>query len=1105
MTSGGQGCFQAVAPKLTYEPADRPHDTFLLPLLVRASTYDRAAGFFSSTSLALAADGLEHFTSAGGRIRLLVNHQLAEDDVAAVQRGLELRDLLGPQLEKVSLAAGADGEPGMPARLRLLCTLVALSQLDLKVAVAAERDGTPMPAAAAPGIHHAKFGVLTDRCDPPCQVAFNGSNNESASGWGLNYETFHVYPSWLPDVWRFYGIDTVERFARHWDGPTPQGWAVVELTQAVRDNLIASADPHLARQALEEQGRDDEIEEVVERILAARGDTPGAAEPLSDVAPVLDAPRRLSGVGVGTPTVGPWPHQHDVARKVAGNWPCSRLFSDEVGLGKTIEIGLVLRELLTSGQVERVLLLVPASVVWQWQSELWEKFTLAVPVLDGRRLEWPKHACPGGDKEQRLTGERWDAADVMLASSHLARRGQEQPKLTDRRWDLVVVDEAHHARRRGTKGDEPNALLRLLRRMKAADCWQGVLLATATPMQMHPHEAYDLLALCDLPGPAEGHEGQPSWRDAGADGFEHYYAQLGIEDPEQRDWRHLRALARSHAVAFPGHNPQLAQAVERQAAEGVFSRSTAKKIIDFADTISERPYRRFGPAELAWLDAWLREHTPTRALTHRNTRHLLRAYQDNGLIDTDVVIPRRAVRDMRIDFDAHEQQLYDRIETWIRERYAASQQAAARGDRRAHALGFIMTVYRRRLTSSFAAIELSLQRRRDALAAKQQGLFDLSALLDTDDRAALDDVPDELVSILDTTGAVDSEVAEGLLDATGEELSELDDFLAALRDRPAYDQKLQRLVDDLRFQLGQPKPDGTPRQAIIFTQFTDTMDALRGQLVQLWGDQVACYSGRGGQRYDPDTARWVPVDKGQLKQDFAEDRYRLLLGTDAMSEGLNLQSSDLLYNLDLPWNFMRVEQRIGRADRIGGHPIVTVVNMLISGTVEERIYSGISEDFADFEAIVGSAQPVLSQTEDAIREAALAPGPDRDALLRQQAQDLVDAARDAENAPVNLDTFQPDIERDTWRPAAPLPGETDEGTPWPDRLREALTDHPVLGQRFASRGDGTWTYEDPHGTHWHITFDPKLADASGGAIGLFVWGHPAFPHLQSEASPRDYT
>jgi SNF2 family DNA or RNA helicase len=254
------------------------------------------------------------------------------------------------------------------------------------------------------------------------------------------------------------------------------------------------------------QGREAEADAVVGRILAARGEVE-QTDPLAEIRELLTAPARLPGVGLGTAVVDPWPHQSDVARKVAGAWPCSRMFSDEVGLGKTIEVGLVVRELLVSGRARRVLLLVPASVLWQWQGELWEKFTVAVPVLDGRRLVWPEGSRPDAEGEQPVVGNRWDAADVMLASSHLARRRQERAHLVEREWDLVMVDEAHHARRRGSKAtkDDPNALMRLLRDMRRSGSWQGVLLVTATPMQMHPHEAYDLLDVLGLPArPRQG-------------------------------------------------------------------------------------------------------------------------------------------------------------------------------------------------------------------------------------------------------------------------------------------------------------------------------------------------------------------------------------------------------------------------------------------------------------------------------------------------------------------------------------------------------------------------------------------------------------------------
>jgi hypothetical protein len=90
-------------------------------------------------------------------------------------------------------------------------------------------------------------------------------------------------------------------------------------------------------------------------------------------------------------------------------------------------------------------------------------------------------------------------------------------------------------------------------------------------------------------------------------------------------------------------------------------------------------------------------------------------------------------------------------------------------------------------------------------------------------------------------------------------------------------------------------------------------------------------------------------------------------------------------------------------------------------------------------------------------------------------------------------TFQ--HETNAWRPATRLDGETDGGVDWLDRLREALTTHPIIGDRFEPLGDGLYRYEDEHGLRWRVTFDRKTADASGGQIGLLVWRHPAITNL----------
>ena len=117
------------------------------------------------------------------------------------------------------------------------------------------------------------------------------------------------------------------------------------------------------------------------------------------------APRRGDYTAVGTAQVEPLPHQARLIYRVVASYPRGYLFADEVGLGKTIEAGLVLRELLLSGKAHKVLVLVPASVIRQWQEELHEKISLDVPRYTGNGFE-DRHGNPVEVAAARTPGLR---------------------------------------------------------------------------------------------------------------------------------------------------------------------------------------------------------------------------------------------------------------------------------------------------------------------------------------------------------------------------------------------------------------------------------------------------------------------------------------------------------------------------------------------------------------------------------------------------------------------------------------------------------------------------------------------------------------------------
>ncbi|NLX96657.1 MAG: DEAD/DEAH box helicase family protein [Rhodopirellula sp.] len=167
------------------------------------------------------------------------------------------------------------------------------------------------------------------------------------------------------------------------------------------------------------------------------------------------------------------PHQIETVRKVLRHFRGRVLLADEVGLGKTIEACLLLREYLLRGLVKRVLILVPTPLVSQWQEELRSKFSLEFSVP-------PRTAT--ADRT-----EYWSATDHVLSSLSFAKSSRRAQAVTAAAWDLVIVDEAHHCKNRSTRNWQ---LINSLKR-------RHLFLLTATPVQNNLLELYNLLTLLE--------------------------------------------------------------------------------------------------------------------------------------------------------------------------------------------------------------------------------------------------------------------------------------------------------------------------------------------------------------------------------------------------------------------------------------------------------------------------------------------------------------------------------------------------------------------------------------------------------------------------------
>ncbi|MCK6210514.1 DEAD/DEAH box helicase family protein [Georgenia sp. EYE_87] len=1016
----------------TYSTGDKSLTGFYIPALAASFRYDRMAGYYSSSVLQVTARGMVPFlhnaVDHDGGMRLIVGTQLSPTDVAAVRAGAKARN------EAIRDAAQAadittTGDPVGDQYLQALGWMVREGLLQIKVGIPIDTEGNPLEPAQARGYFHSKYGILTDTAGD--KVAFIGSENESASGWLYNHETFTVAKSWLAEVWSEQGVGIEARFDKHWNGHPDSGWAVMNLAD-VDDRLLKLCPPDYT----------PPVADPIWKFLAPEPE-PDLVAAREDLIALRDAPARSQWTAVGTAPATPLPHQSRLVERVVETYPRGYLFADEVGLGKTIEAGLVLRELFLSGAAKRVLLLVPATVMRQWQEELSEKIGLDVSRYDkgtffdrnNEQVDWDG-------------GNPWSAFPIVLASSHLARRKSRRKEiLAAGPWDVVLVDESHHARRRGSKAtDTPNSLLQLLQSMHHEASWKALYLASATPMQMNAHEAWDLIELLDLPG---------LWGQ-GATEFISYFNNLR-RPPKERSWPFLCHMLRDYFTDPQASRDETLEA--RALTELGFASS--RKVTDLHNkSMPPETVDNLTDTEVDLIDQWLRRHTPMKDRVFRNTRETMRAYQAAGILPPEVTVPYRHVTDDFIELGDDEQELYDRIETYIRRHYNAY-----KTDKK-QTLGFIMTIYRRRLTSSFEAIRRSLNKRLEVLEEGKS----LADLLTEDDQY---DVEDELFD------PEEFEISTALLQ---DEITELRSFLHELGKITGEDTKASRLTSHLQEALH------TYDSVVVFTQYTDTLDYVRARVVAAGLNRVGCYSGRGGEVYNSDTGGWDPATKTEIKELFRTGKLTVLLGTDSMSEGLNLQTSGRLINYDMPWNLMRVEQRIGRVDRIGSsYQNIEITNYFYAGTVEQRVYEGIKEDYGDFTDIVGNAQPVLAEVENIIQEHAMIDDKD----LGKSVQKVLTQAAEVQSAPVQ--------NTDLGGPAEMVPPPILEGEVTLNVLRERLMSNPLTANHFKP-AEATDVYTlTVEGQQHRVTFDREVADHATDGTALLTYGSSLLTCLISDA------
>jgi len=1030
---------------------------FYVPALECAVRYDRSTGYFSAYALALAARGIERLVRNRGRVRLVVGCTLSPEHVMAIQRGADLRDTVEAALLAEPL--GTEDSAAVDA-LGLLAWMVAKGHLDVKVAVPCDEARKPI---AGLGLFHEKAGIVED--GEGNRLAFSGSINETEFGWKHNWDSFHVFTTWGGGTAHVQAEE--DSFQRLWANKTASA-IVMDVPAAVRLELLK----FLPKDDL--PGRLKKPQAKVEPLEEQPPLVPQIPKP----GPQLD-PRRLvwgyirhapawpdggERVGEATSAVTPWPHQVRAFQRLYAQWPPRLLIADEVGLGKTIQAGLLLRQAWLAGRAKRILVLAPKAVLRQWQIELREKFNLNWPIYDGQRLCW--YPSPGLQCEaQRPVGPKdWHREPCVLASSHLMRRRDRAAELLSgaEPWDLVVLDEAHHARRAsgGLGTDQrPNQLLRLMQALRERT--QGLVLLTATPMQVSPLEVWDLMALLGLPDEWHPHA------------FLDFFETAAAPNPSHDQLRRMAGLFGACERTY-GALPE-DEALRRLPG---LSRLKVRKVLRALRDTASIPLKQLETAERQAAVRLMKGHTPLRALISRHTRELLRRYHQAGKLKA--LIATRQVEDRFVEMTPAERRVYEQVENYIGSTYdnAAAEERTA--------VGFVMTIYRRRLASSFHALIRTLEGRLAAVGGQMA-----SGLPQGPSPATEEDVPDDELAeeAMDADQALDLEQQALAL----EELGDIRALLTAAERLP-HDTKAGVLLQVLR----ELREQGY-KQAMVFTQYTDTMDFLRGRIADTFGTGVICFSGRGGEVLTP-AGDWQVISREATKQRFREGRAEIMVCTDAAAEGLNFQFCGALVNYDMPWNPMRVEQRIGRIDRLGQeHPEIRIVNLHYADTVEADVYAALRQRINLFQSFVGRLQPILARLPQAIAQATLGPPGDRALARANVVSGIASEVASAEQAGFDLDEVTAEELDEPERPLA-LYNLSDLGTllTRPELLPPGIESKP-LGSRDRS-------YLAPGmAAPVRVTTDPDYFEQHPDSTELWSPGSPLFPQPDFEASSAELT
>jgi superfamily II DNA or RNA helicase len=580
---------------------------------------------------------------------------------------------------------------------------------------------------------------------------------------------------------------------------------------------------------------------------------------------------RLANVIYSMNTTGTdfYAHQFKPVVRLLNSAQSGILIADEVGLGKTIEAGLLWTELRARFDFRRLLVVCPAVLQEKWQRELRTRFGVEAEILNARgTLERLRQSTEKGNRDQfaiigsmqglraRRTRTEVEGSSAGGPSTHLADfledHGQEEPLI-----DLCIVDEAHYMRNRER---QTAALGRALRKVS-----EYMVLLSATPVHLGNKDLYHLLNLVD------------------PDNFRHFHSFEEIVEANKPLVRAREALLSGQATTASLHNE-----LERAMAHPLLANS--RQLESLLSELDVRKSLRDAAHVASIAERLERVNLLGGVLTRTRKREVQESRVQRDVTSQDVPLT---------DVEA---QFYDAVTEVVRD-YSIN--------RGVHQ-GFLLVTPQRQVCSCMPA----------ALRAWQAGTA-------ADDEMMWEDLGQ------DQDSDADRPLLSEIMRRAGE--------LANLDELWNNDSKYKRLEQQLRA-LFEKDPS---EKVVLFSYFRPTLAYLYERLRDAGIECVVLHGG-------------IP-NKDEVVDGFRESpEGAVLLSSEVGSEGIDLQFSRIVINYDLPWNPMRVEQRIGRIDRLGQRAnLIHVWNLFYENTIDARIYHRLFERLGIFKETLGGLEPVL--------------------------------------------------------------------------------------------------------------------------------------------------